>query len=435
VFDVDWYLSILDKSDMANICQKFKLNVTGFQRNLNNAPIKTLGNAIKTALNNGFQKKRGNKNDHLPFEDMLADVAKEIKTKYPKISEMMFEEFAIYAELEIDLSIYQIVSILYHQFPEEYKLHYESIVANTKENLYIFHGLSEELSKTPIEKIYKILGANNIDERNIKLLKQFEEDCFQLPNKEIYHRIKELMLNEEAALRVLVISDKDIHVFVSVAFLLENERYKNESYQALIQSAVLAIHKLELERLNQKLEYNEEELTKVECKLQALIEEKEKLEKENSGLMNQLTTLVEKETDSSIAIELLSNQKTILESVLHKNEPLQMVFLRIITENNFTIVTNDVEHFVGTPFESVTILPSQFKKELKTKSHHSYKEQTVFITRSSFSTGTNWYQFKQILEKHELHFEELGQYEITCYIQEIIQYLSRKEVLVYADEI
>jgi hypothetical protein len=433
VFDIDWFLSILDKPDMAYICQKFKLTVTGFQRNLNNAPTKSLGNTIKTAINNGFQKKKGNKNDHLPFEEMFADIVKDLMVKHPYISELSFMEFAVRAELEQDLRKYEIVSIAYLLFPKEFEEHYDTIVINTNEGRYIFYGLSEELSKTALEKINTIVGANNLYERNIKLLKEFGNDLQS--TKGVFAEIGDLMENEESTLRVLAKAEKDMHVYILVAFLLTNERYKDENYKDLIQTAAYNVQSHKLERLNLTIEEKESELKNIEIKLQLLVDENNRLEKDNTGLLARINTQLETERVLEETVESQKDKLAALENVLHKNEPLQMVFLRIITENNFIIVTKDVTHFVGTPFESVTILPSQFKKEIKTKTRHLYSEQTVFVTRSSFSTGAEWHQFNLFLEKHQLRYEELGQYEITCYIQEIIQHLSRKEVLVYADEI
>lgn len=433
MFDIDWFLSILDKPDMAYICQKFKLTVTGFQRNLNNAPTKSLGNTIKTAINNGFQRKKGNKKDHLPFEEMFADIVKDLMVKHPYFSELSFMEFAIRAELEQDLRKYEIVSIAYLLFPKEFEEHYDTIVINTNEGRYIFYGLSEELSKTAIEKINTIVGANNLYERNIKLLKEFGNDL--QATKGVFAGIRDLMENEESAFRVLAKAEKDIHVFILVAFLLKEKRYNIETYKDLVQSTVLDIQAYELEQLNLTLEEKEVEMKNIESKIQKLVDEKNSLEKENSGLKTRLKTHIDNELVLTGKVEEITNKMTTIENVLHKNEPLQMVYYRIITENNFIVVTKDVDHFIGTPFESVTTLPSEFRKEIKTNTFHPYKEQTVFVTRSSFSNGTEWYQFKQFLEKHHLRYEELGQYEITCYIQEIIQHLSRKEVLIYADEI
>lgn len=434
MFDVDWFLSILDRSDMAYLCQKFRLTVTGFQRNMNNAPIKMLGNTLKTALNNGFQKKKGNKKDHLPFEIMLTDIAKDLTVKYPNLFGISFHEFAVRAELETDLNLYEIISISYHHFPKEFEKNYESIVTNTKEKRYIFYGLSEELSKSPIEKIYKMVRADKLQERNMKLLIEFENDFLQ-STEVVLDEIRDLINDEESAFRVLTKADKDITLYVLVAFLLKEERYKDDTYKDLVQTTVLDIQDHKLAQLNLTTEEKDMEMKNIESKLQRLVDDISRLQEENSGLVTRLNTHIEKEKAIMGKVEELTNKISKLENILHKNEPLQMVYYRIITENDFIFITKDVDHFVGTPFESVTISPLEFRKVIKTNATHPYKEQTVFVTRSSFSNGTEWYQFKQFLEKHHLRYEELGQYEITCYIQEIIQHLSRKEVLIYADEI
>ncbi|MFS0665955.1 hypothetical protein AB1L06_18420 [Bacillus mojavensis] len=450
MIDVDWFLSLLDKNDMAYICQKFKLTVTGFQRNLSSAPIKLLGNTIKTALNNGFQKKRGKKKDYLPFEEMFLNIAKDLIEKRPNISEFTFLEFAVHVEFEQDLRNFEIISIAYKLFPKEFEKHYDTIVKNTNKGHYIFNGLSQELSRTPLEKICKIVDVKSLHEKNIETLKEFG-NIFLQSSEKVFVEIRDLIADEESAFRFLAKTKKNMHVYIMTAFLLKEERYNEEIYKDLIQTTVLNIQAHKLEQLNKTAEEKEAELKNIESKLLKLTKEKEaelknvesrllklteektRLEKENSSLVTSLNRQIENENHLLGNIKELTKKVDKLESVLNKNEPLQMVFYRIITENNFIIVTKDVDYFVGTPFESVTILPTKFKKNIRSSSQ--YKEQTVFVTRSSFISATEWYGFKQFLEKHHLSYEELGQYDITFYIQEIIQYLSRKEVLIYADEL
>lgn len=419
---------------MAYICQKFKLTVTGFQRNLSKAPINTLGSTIKTAINNGYLKKKGNKKNYLPFEELLAKIAEDLTEKYSYISELTFIEFAVRTEFEFNLRDFEIISIAYKLFPSEFEKHYEAAVANTKEGRYIFYGISEELSKTPLEKINNILGVNNLQERNIKILKEFGDDLLK-SSENVFNGMLDLLDDEESAFRAFAKSENDIHLFILVIFLLRNERYKEEVYKDLFQTAIQNIQSLELERLTKNAEEKEEEAKQIENKFNKLLLEKNNYEEQNSDLIYRLDRYIHKEKNLLLKIDELTTSITKLENVLQKNEPLQLFYYRVITEYDFIIVTKDVEYFNSTPFESVAISPSDFMSEIKKSSSNPNKDQIVFVTRSSFLNGTEWYKFRQFLEKHHISYEELGQYEITFYIQEIIQHLSRKEVLIYADEI
>lgn len=434
VFDLDWLLSLLDKNDMAYICQKFKLTVTGFQRNLNNAPMNSLGTTIKTAISNGFQKKKRNKNNYLPIEQMVEGIVKDVIIKHPYISKLNFVEFAEHVEFEQDLRKYEIVFITYKLFPEDFIKNYESIVKNSKEGRYIFYGLSEELSKTPLEKIKKVIGTENLHELNVDVIKAFRENCLQL-SVDFFSKVEGLVDNEESTFCLLAKAKEDMHIYILVAFLLKEKRYSNEKYKELLQITVLNIKNHNLKQLNLTVLEKEAEVKEIKGRIEKLIDYNSKIEKANKSLVTELNTHKENKSVLTRNVEELTNKNKTLDNILKRNEPLQLVYYRIISENNFIIVTKDVEYFIGTPFESVTLLPSEFKKEIKLNSNHPFKECTIFVTRTSFSSGSEWYQFKLFLERNSLFYEELGQYDISSYIQEIIQYLSRKEILIYADEI
>ncbi len=429
MFDIDWFLSILKKEDMEYICRKFKLSVTGFQRNLTRAPISTLGNTIKTALSNGFRKKKGNKNNYLPLDEFMNTIACELIKKYPFIPDFEFLEFAEQAELELVMREYEIVAVSYKYFEIEFKKYYTEVVNNTKNNRYIYHGITKELSKSVLEKINDVIRTSSLKKEYENILKDFYNNIVSISD------IGEDPGSEEDALRALLLSNKEAQLNVMVAHLIKNNRYKDEAYKELVEITVFKIKEYYYNCAQSDLK----EILEEKKEINGILEDKKieniEFKKLVSELNEKLSISFKNEKDHLIKITELEGKIENLTSVLKRNEPLQLFFYRVITENNFILVTKDLNQFIDTPFESVTILPSDFKKNIKSNLKSSQIEDTVFVSRSSFTSGSEWYKFKSFLENNLVNYEELGQYEVTFYIEEIIKYFNRKEVLIYADEI
>lgn len=433
MFEQEVFLSILDKSDMAYICKKFKLNVTGFQKDMTNAPIKLLGNALKTALNNGMKKKRRNqKGDHLSYEDMLNQIAEEVLDKNSYISELSFEEFIVRMEVCTDIKNYEIFALVQYQYPDAYQENFTKMVGNVKDDRYVFAGLSPELDNTPLEKIYKLIN-NQSDIHS--LLKNFEKDILESDYKEEYMRIYDLALDEEKTFRLLASSSKNVYLYILVSFLLKEERYKDEKYSPFVEIIISKIHMKRLAEEVKELKKIEREQIEVKNKNNIIEQEQEKLTRVLENLNDEYRYQKEELENVRKYLKEVTDENDRLKKILEKNEPLQMFFLRLISENDFTIVTKDVENFMNTPFEGITTSPSGFLKQLKKGDIKYFQKQTIFVTRVSFSTGREWYQFRQLLDEHQLRYEEIGQYDICSYIKEIIEHLNRKEIFVYADEV
>lgn len=424
---------------MVNICQKFKLNVTGFQRNLNNAPKKTLESTIKIALTNGLQKKKGRKtSDHLQIEDMLTELTNDAIKKCPYIEHSLFIDFAHQAEIDSNIKTYETIAVVYQLYPEEYNTYYKHMVENTKQQNYLFFGITEDLKQTSFEKILRVVEKNTHKDRNYKLLEELQNNFLKSNEKEVVERYEQLIntiKDEDDLFLALSKSAENLHYLLIIAFLLQGDNYQKTKYSSLLQYVLFEIQTKKLVEVKDDLNTKELELEKYEEENLIIKEKIEKLEQENSELT--ITLDNQKIQYNKIYKELLEikENKQQLETILQQNEPLQMMFLRIASEYDFLIITKDVDEFRNTPFEGVTISPSEFKRSLKNNPNNRYKEQILFITRTSFQTAKDWYQFKQHLENKNLKYEELGQYDICCYIQGIIEHLCRKEVLIYADEL
>jgi len=433
VLDQDWFLDVLTKKDLVFLCNEFKqISVEGFTRNLNNAPENKLITGIKNALNNGFKKQKRNA---IVFEDMLKDIVKGVKTKCPYINNLTFEEFIIKAETDSNIVTYEIIAVIYIDFPDLYKTHKQIMMENLKKSLYICHGLSEELSRPIIDKMQYFIHTKASKDENYNFLKRFQEDIMVTDKAEFFKEICQRTKTEEDTFKLLTETHEKERYFVLVSFLLYDHRYKEAKYNQLLEFSLREIQHYYLRTYREQVEKGIERSMNYETQNRYLKEENKRL---NTNYTETKGLLAQTEEDFLSTLETLETvelkyQK--LDMISKQSEPLKMFFLRLVSENQFLIITKDNEHFSNTPFEGVTLSPSDFKKQLRTNPNHTLKEQVVFVTRVSFQTGKEWFQFKKLLEDNQLVYEELGHYEISYYVREIVQYLYRKEILVYADEI
>ncbi|WP_393959905.1 hypothetical protein [Priestia megaterium] len=432
MLDQEWFIEVLTRQDLATLCNEFKVRVQGFQRSLSNAPINLLKAAMKDALNNGIKRK---KNNALVFEEMLKKIVKEVREKCPYLDKLKFEEFIVRVEVDSNISNYEAIAITILDYPYEYQNHKENILQNFRNKVYIFNGLSEELSRPIIEKIKFLIEEVSFESQYYTLLKKFERDNLNNQQNNLYKEIYGKFKTEEQTFKLLTEIDKPNQYVVITAFLLHDNNYKEDKYKSLLEFCIKKIQEYYLERYEHKIVEVEGEKLRYEEKNISLNRQIETL---NNQYEEKKEYIVNVEENLSVAVNAgkeLQQKHDQLEEIIRQNEPLQMFFLRLVTENQFLIITKDYEQFIHTPFEGVTISPSDFKKQLRNNRNHKFKEQIIFVTRVSFRTGRDWFNFKQTLNDNELTFEEIGHYEIFYYIKEIVEYLNRKEILVYADEI
>lgn len=432
MLDQEWFIDVLTKKELAYLCTKFNINVQGFRRNLINAPEHKLILAIKEALNNGIAKKKVNA---IVFEDMLEKIVKEVEKKCPYITKLTFEDFMTRAEIDSNIATYEIIAVTFVNFPDKYALHKATMSENLKNNQYIFHGLSKELSRPTIEKITSLMDLQLSKDETYSLLNRFEVDITFSDKGALYKSLAGKSQTEEETFKLLTeVHEKDRYL-VLVAFLLYNDNYKEEKYNSLLVFSIHEVYNYYSQILKDQIKKEMNRSANYEHENKNLNGKIERLENDYKET-NTLFTELEKEMLSNLqTLETVKIKHDKLDTILKQNEPLQMFFLRLVSENNFLIITKDHEEFTSTPLEGVTLSPTDFKKQLRTNPNHTFKNQVIFVTRVSFKTGAEWFHFKNLLEENELNYEELGHYDISNYVKEIIEYLNRKEILIYADEI
>ncbi|GGE57120.1 hypothetical protein [Priestia taiwanensis] len=432
MLDQEWFIQVLTRKDLAILCNDFKVRVQGFQRSLNNAPVNLLKAAMREALNNGIKRK---KNNALVFEEMLKKIVKEVREKCPYLDKLRFEEFIVRVEVDSNILNYETIAVAIFDYPHEYQNNKEKMIENFRNKMYIFNGLSEELSRPVIEKINFLVEEVNLESECYTLLKKFERDNLSSQQNNLYKKIHGKVKTEEQTFKLLTEIDKPNQYVVITVFLLHGNNYKEDKYKFLLEFCIKKIQEYYLERCKhkivkmqgEKLDYERKNIS-LNRQIETLNSQYEEKEKYNTCIEEKLSVAV------NIGKELQQKHNQ-LEEIIRQNEPLQMFFLRLVTENQFIIITKDYEEFIHTPFEAVTISPLNFKKQLLNNQNHKFKEQIIFVTRVSFRTGRDWFNFKQTLNDNQLVFEEIGHYEIYYYIKEIVEYLNRKEILVYADEV
>ncbi|UOK56119.1 hypothetical protein MGI18_13825 [Bacillus sp. OVS6] len=218
MFDQDWFLKILDQRELSHLCKKFNLIVPGFQRNLSNTPKKLLDTTIKMALTNGLKRKKVKNDNFLPIDIMLIEISKEVKNKCSYISEVTFEEFALRAETDPNISTYEIIVIMYVRYKDQYDENLEKMKENVKNKQFILHDLSESLNRSALEKINIILETSILKEFNYDVLKAFEDDILLSDSREWYAKMKNRITDEEALFKCLATTKQDTQGWMLLAF-------------------------------------------------------------------------------------------------------------------------------------------------------------------------------------------------------------------------
>jgi hypothetical protein len=398
----------MDQEDMAEVCRKFKIQVPGFQRNMTNAPKQLMENEIKNRWYNALAKK---KRKAIKYEDMLKEIAKDTLQKYDYLQELSFDEFVMKIETDVDIKPYQAVAVLHEKFPELYETKKETMIQNTKARVFVFRGISDTADRPTIEKIHSIVENSLKLETVYQQLLRYETE---LPEE--YQKFKEKINgDEEKLLNTLLITPKEYIAPMILAFLLEDDNYKKAEYKYLLKFVENVFESKRAKKLKEELE---EALKKIED-LTKRVQELLGIESEIEKLTDQIKFLSNEKYE-------LNKEKEKLYYIVKQQEPIFQYFDRILKNREIMIITDDVDKFIGTPFEEKVIHRKAFLKDKRQKNLEHYREKRLFFTRSSFDTK-EWGQLKIFLENQDLRYYEVGHYDVVSYIEEIIEHLIREE--------
>ncbi|KIL48363.1 hypothetical protein [Jeotgalibacillus campisalis] len=430
MLDQDWLIDSFTKAELVLVCKELKVNVHGFQRNLFKAPEVLLTKSLNDALNVGTKRKKQNA---ISVDDITKKIYMKLLENHPYLREITFEEFIIRAEIDTSLSISEMIIISIEAFIGDYKKHKLIMIENYQKGEYLFSGLSKELSRPLIKKINNFIFTDTFKESRSETLHQYVKNI--KGNKlEYYESIIGEIRTEDDLFKRLMRTQPNNKLLVIVSFLLYEDNYKLNKYSSLLEFSITEIQEFKLITTSKILEKELEDNIIYKKENRELNDQVENLKIAHNEYKRNFIKLDE---DLKKALQMLNDTKVkniTLEKIAKKHEPLIFFFLRLISENKFIIITNERGQITNTIFEDITLSPSELKKNLRNNSN-SFNDHIIFVTRVSFQTGKDWFKFKRILEEYKLTYEELGHYELSDNLIEIVGYLNRKEILVYADEI
>ncbi|KGR90837.1 hypothetical protein CD30_08960 [Ureibacillus massiliensis 4400831 = CIP 108448 = CCUG 49529] len=412
--EFDWFLSILEKQDMATIASRFNVQIQGFDKNIQNAPVIRLRNAIKEYLNNGLLRK---KKRALNYQQMLNTIADELNLKSNTL-----EEFIMQIELDNEIRPYQAFAYLYINFQKIFEEKKDLLKGNMENNDFIFKGLIEE--RTTKDKIQSLINTQLGKDEIYRNLKSYENLLEKGELKNDYYLFREKIKGDvEILFKELIKCPKEKLLLVLFAFIIENENYINPEYYYILKEV-----KYSFENLKYKREASEKE---------KIIENNKMLQLENDELItykNRFISLKEDNDNLKIKISLLQSNIKLLEEeqntlkLASKNsEILSTLINNLIKEKNFLIITSEIAEFKNTPLDVYVREIKDFTEDKKIKNLQPYRDKILFFTRVSFETR-EWGKIKIYLEKNKLKYYELGHFDIASYMAEIIQFIYREEL-------
>jgi hypothetical protein len=427
MIEYEWFLSVLDKEDLVKICNKYKIQPEGFAKRLENAPKIRLGNELKSCLYAALEKKKKRKT--LKFETLLKWIVDEVIVNHQYIKNLSFDTFVLEMETNASIKNYQIIALLKALFSEEYMNFLDNMIENTKNKEYILSGLSSISKRSISEKIRSIINNHRIIDENKKILMEYEKD-FLGEFSEEYFKTKEMINgDEELLLNLLIKSNKSIQPYLMLAFLLTRENYKDTKYTELLNKVESVFERKRFEnQLKRCGELNGQliGLTNIENRLEKTKRNLTEMKNECSKLQETIELSSKEIQNLKAANHILRKENIVTEEKVRNNEPIINYFSQLIQSKDMLIITSDTEMFKGTPFESKVIDRVRFMDDKKKKNIDSYNGKTLFFTRSSFQTR-EWGRLKTFLETSSFKYIEIGYFDLSSYIGDIMKHLYREE--------
>jgi hypothetical protein len=427
MIEYEWFLSVLDKEDLLRICNKYKIQPEGFAKRLENAPKTRLGNELKSCLYAALERKKKRKT--LKFEILLKWIVDEVIASHPFIKNLSFDTFVIEMETDTSIKNYQIIALLKVLFNEEYNNFLDKMIENTNNKEYILSGLSSISNRSTSEKIRSVIGNHMNSDDIKKRFTEYEKDFLGEFSNE-YFKTKEMINgDEELLLNFLIKANKSIQPYLMLAFLLTHDNYKNTNYTELLNKVESVFERKRFESQQKRCEELNGQLsglTNIENRLKKTKQNLTDIKNECSNLQETLELSSKEIEKLKAANQVLRKEIKVREEKVRNNEPIINYFSQFIQSKDMLIITSDSEMFKGTPFESNVIDRVRFMDDKKKKNTDSYIGKTLFFTRSSFQTR-EWGRLKTFLEASSLKYIEIGYFDLSSYIGDIMKHLYREE--------
>ncbi|MFB9859594.1 hypothetical protein ACFFLE_00520 [Salinicoccus siamensis] len=417
----------LTKAEAATIVQKFDIKVHGFQKNFIRAPEEMLKNFIIKELKAGANPRSNNKRKgkkHTTVQEVFEFISSSFINDHPEVEEMSVEDLALKLEMNYKFSKGAILSVIYTQFPDTYQEHKEVLERNVDEGRSLLESIVKQMSS---EEKMEVLREEFSDEEYIyERLKTYVEKSKEIIGDKRYEEFRQnVNLEGEASFANEVSSTpKSQRQYPVLAFLMENNRYKDERYKDFLMyverwfeskkdednSYALSVMEEEAESFRKQSDEKQKKLDQL-CtvnekndELTSFLQEKEK---ENQELRDRIIDL--------------SNCQSI-------NKPFIDYFQSLLRRRGAVIVTNDRELFTGTELIDYVESLETFHQHKRMKDVARYKNKMVLISRAAFSTSAEWLVTKRYLENNGIHYYELSGYDLSEYLNQVVDYLHRERV-------
>ncbi|MFC4985941.1 hypothetical protein ACFPFV_11690 [Salinicoccus siamensis] len=334
------------------------------------------------------------------------------------------EDLALKLEMNYKFSKGAILSVIYTQFPDTYQEHKEVLERNVDEGRSLLESIVKQMSS---EEKMEVLREEFSDEEYIyERLKTYVEKSKEIIGDKRYEEFRQnVNLEGEASFANEVSSTpKSQRQYPVLAFLMENNRYKDERYKDFLMyverwfeskkdednSYALSVMEEEAESFRKQSDEKQKKLDQL-CtvnekndELTSFLQEKEK---ENQELRDRIIDL--------------SNCQSI-------NKPFIDYFQSLLRRRGAVIVTNDRELFTGTELIDYVESLETFHQHKRMKDVARYKNKMVLISRAAFSTSAEWLVTKRYLENNGIHYYELSGYDLSEYLNQVVDYLHRERV-------
>lgn len=418
--------SVYTKDEIVSIVNEFGIKVNGFQINFERAPIETLRAYLIKELKLGLAPKRkGRKYSTIP--DVYNFISSSFIRENPIANELSMEELGVKAEMDLIYSRGVLLSLLYTNFPFEFDKYKEQLFNNVVQEEPVLKGI---IKKTTVEEKMqfvkdRILSREMLYDLLREYISQVETKRGIDFYKEIHYKVNRN--NQESFVEELFLTPQYLHHILMLAFIVEENRYLDEKYSYLLQYVIRSFNeqkKLEMDKVISEIE---EETRRMKNEYNLL-----------NGENESLKTEIEKHIDYQGKYEALNLENSYLNDNLTQlkiqkktTEPFLRHFKYLLEKHQVIIVTSDIELFYNTEFQDNIEDVTNFNRQRKEKSMQKYKGKILFISRTSFSSTTEWLVAKRSLEKNNLLYHEIIGYEMDDYIKQTIEILNGEGKRVY----
>ncbi|QHT45572.1 hypothetical protein M662_03265 [Bacillus sp. SB49] len=417
----------LTKAEAATIVQKFNIKVHGFQKNFSRAPEEMLKNFIIKELKAGAKPKANNKRKgkkYTTVQEVFKFISASFINDHPEVEEMSVEDLALKLEMDYKFSKGAILSVIYTQFPDTYQEHKEVLERNVEEGKSLLDGIVKQMSSE--EKMEMLREEFSQEEYIYERLKTYVEKSKEIIGDKRYEEFKQSVNREGEASFANEVSStpKSQRQYPVLAFLMENNRYKDERYKDFL---------MYVERWfeSKKDEDNGFALSVMEEEAESFRKQSDEMQKE----LDQLCSVDEKNDDLTFFLQEKEKENQELRDRLIDlsdcqsiNKPFIDYFQRLLRSRGAVIVTNDRELFTGTELIGYVESLETFHQHKRMKDVARYKNKLVLISRAAFSTSAKWLVTKRYLENNGIHYYELSGYDLSEYLNQIVDYLHRERV-------